>query len=136
MELTESYYVADLDHIVFRPMGLSIAATVRSSESDGELVLTAGAYRKAWPLIRRMFTSGPQTELRVNDVPDKAFGEAVAGGAQGRLAILAKDGTVRESQDLVFVGDAQFKDLVAKAYPAALGFAADPSHSSYCEKSV
>ena len=132
LEITAEYAVL-IDQYALWPNHLSITTPVNRDEAGGQLVLTLGSYQKSWSIPVRMFTSSDVTTMWVDDPPDKALHDALLAGGQGRLTIVGMHGEVKESQDLTFLDSAALQPLIEKAYPSALGFAADPKDSHYCE---
>lgn len=126
-------YFASLDAGAVVPAHLQATVPVNSDTAGGQVILNVGDFKTSWAILPTFFARSSVFTMWIDTTPAKALSDALVTGGPGRFSIVAKNGDVKESQDLNILKPAQLLPIVAKAYPVAVGFAAAPQHSSSCE---
>ncbi len=132
LELT-LIYAASLPANAMFPLDVKATVPVKRDAGGGQVVLTVGDAKATWPILPAFFANSSDFTMWIDLKPSKALSEALLADGKGRFSIIGKNGEVLDSQDLNILGAAQLLPMVAKAHPVAVGFAAAPRRSSYCE---
>jgi hypothetical protein len=132
LELTFGYGASLKDNAVF-PIRVTATVPVKRDAADGQIVVSVGNAKTSYEVLSRFLVGVSEFTMWIDLPPDRAMLTALKAGGPGRISLIAKDGQVLESQELKILSTAELLPIVAKAYPVAVGYAAAPQHSPYCE---